>query len=673
MLLNDEGVTAMKDGGFVPVPLTNVTITDDFWSSYTDLVRNTVIPYQWEALNDRIPGAEPSYAIRNFEIAAGVRQGEFGGMVFQDSDLAKWLEAVGYSLATHPDKDLEAIADWTIDLIVSAQQDDGYINTYFTIKEPDKRWTNLQECHELYCAGHMMEAAVAYYEATGKRKLLDAMCRFADYIDTVLGPEEGKIHGYPGHQEIELALVKLHRVTGEEKYLRLAEYFIDERGKSPSFFEAEWKRRDGISHWSKGRTPSPDLAYNQAHLPVREQSVAVGHSVRAVYMYSAMADLARLTGDPELLAACQRLWDNVTKRQMYITGGIGSTHIGEAFSFDWDLPNDTVYAETCASVGLIFFAQRMLAIHPKSEYADVMERALYNIILASMSRDGKCYFYVNPLEVWPEASDKNPDKRHVKSERQKWFGCSCCPPNVARLLASLGQYIYTASGDTVYAHLYIGSKADVEVAGSNVAISQTSRLPRDGWARFEVNVSAPTHFRLALRVPEWSEGDVRVMVNGLAHEGTVEDGYLIVDREWLDADIVQVTFAMQPRLMQAHPNVRADAGRVSITRGPLIYCLESVDHAAPLSSLSLNPQSELRATLDDGLFGGTVVIEADGVAQNTAWGEDELYRPYAPESQPAKIRAVPYYVWGNRGTGEMTVWMDAGEVATDVRLQLRHT
>ncbi len=663
----------MKDGGFAPVPLTNVKITDDFWSSYTDLVRNTVIPYQWEALNDRIPGAEPSYAIRNFEIAAGVRQGEFGGMVFQDSDLAKWLEAVGYSLATHPDKDLEAIADWTIDLIVSAQQDDGYINTYFTIKEPDKRWTNLQECHELYCAGHMMEAAVAYYEATGKRKLLDAMCRFADYIDTVLGPEEGKIHGYPGHQEIELALVKLHRVTGEEKYLRLAEYFIDERGKSPSFFEAEWKRRDGISHWSKGRTPSPDLAYNQAHLPVREQSVAVGHSVRAVYMYSAMADLARLTGDPELLAACQRLWDNVTKRQMYITGGIGSTHIGEAFSFDWDLPNDTVYAETCASVGLIFFAQRMLAIHPKSEYADVMERALYNIILASMSRDGKCYFYVNPLEVWPEASDKNPDKRHVKSERQKWFGCSCCPPNVARLLASLGQYIYTASGDTVYAHLYIGSKADVEVAGSNVAISQTSRLPRDGWARFEVNVSAPTHFRLALRVPEWSEGDVRVMVNGLAHEGTVEDGYLIVDREWLDADIVQVTFAMQPRLMQAHPNVRADAGRVSITRGPLIYCLESVDHAAPLSSLSLNPQSELRATLDDGLFGGTVVIEADGVAQNTAWGEDELYRPYAPESQPAKIRAVPYYVWGNRGTGEMTVWMDAGEVATDVRLQLRHT
>lgn len=328
-------------------------IKDEFWGRYIKLVQDVVIPYQYEALHDRVPEAEPSHAIANFEIAAGRKSGEFKGWVFQDSDVAKWLEAVGYSLSIRRDPELERQADEVIDLVGEAQQPDGYLDTYFIVKEPGKRWTNLQDCHELYCAGHFIEAAVAYYEATGKDKLLNIVRRLVDHIADVFGPEEGKLKGYDGHQEIELALVKLYRLTGEKKHLELSSFFIDQRGQEPNFLRKEWEERGQVTHWS-GKTDKTDLAYLQAHLPVREQSVAVGHSVRAVYMYTAMADLAAHTGDQSLREACERLWHNMTRKQMYITGGIGSTHHGEAFTFDYDLPNDTVYAETCASIGLIF-------------------------------------------------------------------------------------------------------------------------------------------------------------------------------------------------------------------------------------------------------------------------------------------------------------------------------
>jgi DUF1680 family protein len=397
-----------KLGSSQSVSSKQVFIEDPLWSSYSRLVKEVVIPYQYEALHDRVPDADPSYAIRNFQIAAGKEEGEFGGMVFQDSDLAKWIEAVGYSLITNPDPDLEKMVDEVIDLIEAAQQQDGYLNTYFTIKEPDKKWTNLMECHEMYCAGHMVEAAVAYYEATGKRKLLDVVCRFVDHIDAIFGPEPGKIQGYDGHQEIELALIKLYQTTGDDKHLRLSQFFIEERGKKPEFFLQEWEKRGKTSHWGAGKH-LPNLAYFQSHLPVREQTEAVGHAVRAVYMYSAMADIAAHTHDITLYEACKRLWSNMVHKQMYITGGIGSTHHGEAFSFDYDLPNDTVYAETCASIGLIFFARRMLQIEASNEYADVMERALYNTVISGISLDGKHYFYVNPLEVWPKASELNPE------------------------------------------------------------------------------------------------------------------------------------------------------------------------------------------------------------------------------------------------------------------------
>jgi hypothetical protein len=645
-----------------------VRIEDGFWGAFTELVRRTVIPYQWEALNDRLPDAEPSYAVSNFRVAAGDEAGKHGGMVFQDSDLAKWLEAVGYSLAGHPDPELERIADGMIDLIARAQQENGYLNTYFTLQEPGQMWTNLHEAHELYCAGHMMEAAVAYYESTGKRQLLDVVCKFADCIDTVFGREEGKLRGYDGHQEIELALVKLYEATGEERYLRLAQFFIDERGREPHFFIEECKLRDGYSHWRRAKQPIPtvsQLAYNQAHKPVREQDTAVGHSVRAMYMYTAMADLARLTGDRELHEACRRLWDNTTKKQMYITGGIGSTHHGEAFSFDYDLPNDTVYAETCASIGLIFFARRMLQLEAKSEYADVMERALYNNVIGSMSQDGKHYFYVNPLEVWPQASAGNPDRHHVKAVRQKWFGCSCCPPNVARLLSSLNEYIYTAAPaqNTVYAHLFIGSEAEFELAAGHVAIKQQSRLPWEGYVRFELEAVPDSAFTLALRIPAWCGGQAALKVNGATAVYEVRDGYALVSRRWSVGDSVEWEPAMEAKLIAAHPEIRANAGKAAIERGPLVYCLEEADNgSSPLASLSIAPRTKLQARYAPELLGGAVVIEAEGCVDDTASWRQEAEAPYRPlvqlqAAQPVKLTAVPYYLWGNRRPGEMTVWI----------------
>ncbi|MFB5763556.1 glycoside hydrolase family 127 protein [Paenibacillus medicaginis] len=643
---------------------TQVYIQDDFWEDYSELIRNTVIPYQWEALNDRIEGAEPSYAIRNFRIAAGLEEGGFGGWIFQDSDLYKWLEAVSYSLRDRPDPELERIADEAVDLIGQAQHDNGYLNTYFTIKEPGKQWTNLYEAHELYCAGHLIEAAVAYYQATDKRKLLDISCRFADLIESLFGTEPGQMRAYCGHQEIELALVKLYGVTGEERYLNLSRYFIDERGSKPNYFVEEWERRGRTSIWNRG---TPNLEMYQSHLPVREQTVAVGHSVRAVYMYTAMADLARLTGDDSLREACERLWANVTRKQMYITGGIGATHLGEAFTFDYDLPNDTVYAETCASIGLIFWARRMLQLEAKSEYADVMERALYNNVLGSMSRDGKHFFYVNPLEVWPEASRKNPDKFHVKPVRQKWFGCSCCPPNVARLLSSLSDYIYDVSADgaTVYVHLYIGSEIGFAAPdGCLVTLHQRSQLPWQGRTEFSVSLAngagaAGTAFELALRVPDWFQNGRPVLkVNREIQDYRMENGYAKIERTWLEGDTLEWLLPMEAKLIAAHPQIRANAGKAAIQRGPLIYCVEEADNGAPLASLSMAGEPKLSERLVPDLFGGCIVVEGDGLADDSAsWPEGQPYQPLNKQTKPVRFKAIPYYLWGNRQPGEMSVWL----------------
>ncbi|NOU98834.1 glycoside hydrolase family 127 protein [Paenibacillus planticolens] len=643
-----------------PLSLKDVQITDDFWSAYIRLVREVVVPYQWEALNDRVEGAAPSHAIKNFKIAAGLETGEFYGMVFQDSDVSKWLEAVGYLLETGADPELEQLADEVIDIIDKAQHKDGYLNTYFTLKEPESRWTNLAECHELYCAGHFIEAAVAYYNATGKRKVLDVACRLGDCIDQVFGNGPDQINGYDGHQEIELALVKLYNVTQNEKYLSLSQFFLDERGKEPSFYEKEFHKRNMKVHF-----PMLDIvhdrAYSQAHVPVREQQTAEGHAVRAVYMCTGMADVAAATGDTELLEACRRLWRNMVSKRMYITGAIGSMEHGEAFSLDYDLPNDTAYAETCASIGLIFFAQRMLQIEANSEYADVMEQALYNTVISGMSRDGKRFFYVNPLEVWPEAIGKNHTVNHVKAERQGWFGCACCPPNIARLLASLGQYIYNIQGRTVYANLYIGNQASVDIEGQQVKIVQQSQFPWEGLAQFQIETEKEVAFTLALRIPKWCrEAKLHVQGETISLAEVCTNGYAYINRTWQPGDRVELVLPMQVGRMIGHPNVRANIGKVALQRGPLVYCLEEADNGSSLHRVFVEreTESEDETRFEDELLGGIQTINVRGKRlESSGWG-DHLYRDNAETyMNKVALKFIPYYAWANRGSGEMTVWV----------------
>ncbi|MBD2867636.1 glycoside hydrolase family 127 protein [Paenibacillus arenilitoris] len=652
------GQTASTDKAR-PVSMKDVRIQDDFWNYYIDLVRDVVVPYQWEAINDRVEGAERSGAVSNFKIAAGLAEGEFYGFVFQDTDVAKWLEAVAYLLVSKRDAALEQVADEMIDIIGKAQQPNGYLNTYFTIKEPEGKWTNLTECHELYTAGHMIEAGVAYYKATGKRKLLDIVSRAADNIAEVFGDGPGQIAGYDGHQEIELALVKLYEATGERRYLELSRYFIDKRGQQPSFFVEEAERRGWTTHWRKNKIHI-DHAYFQAHQPVREQEAAAGHAVRVVYMLAGMADVARETGDETLLEACRRLWDNIANKQMYVTGGIGSMAQGEAFSFDYDLPNDTIYSETCAAIGLIFFAHRMLQLEPNSRYADVMERALYNTVLGGMSRDGRHFFYVNPLEVTPGVCEgRNKNFNHVKPVRQEWFGCACCPPNIARLLASLGEYVYSVKGDTVYAHLYIGGEAELAVGGAKLRLKQEAGVPWEGKARFEVSLAQPSSFALALRVPDWAAG-AEVLVNGAAYpiDGRVRDGYAVIDREWADGDVAELALEMPVMRVRSHPLVKGNASKVALQRGPLVYCVEEADNGPQLQQLMLPLDAKLEVGFDAELAGGLKLITAEALRlELPQWGS-QLYRTDSGASlKPAVATFIPYYAWANRGKGEMAVWV----------------
>lgn len=638
------------------VPKKKVRINDEFWGKYIDLIKNVVIPYQWDKLNDLIDNKEPSHAIRNFKIAAGLTEGDFYGQVFQDSDIAKWLEAVGYILTVNPDPELENKADEVIDIIEKAQQDDGYLNTYFTIKEPDKRWADLRDGHELYCAGHMIEAAITYYEATGKRKLLDVVCRFADYIDTVFGTEPGKKRGYPGHSEIELALVKLYRATGEKKYLTLSKYFIDERGKNPNYFnlEVEASKVSTNEIWKK-----LGLKYYQAHLPVRSQVTAEGHSVRAVYLYSGMADIAIETGEQLLIKACKKLWSNIVTKRMYITGGIGSTSFGESFTFDYDLPNDTVYSETCASVGLVFFAQRMLQIDQDSSYADIMEKALYNSVISGISLDGKKFFYANPLEVWPEASEKSKIREHIKVTRQSWFGCACCPPNVTRLLASIGRYIYSVNEDEIYTHLYIGSETEVDISGSNVKIKQETQYPWSERVKISISLDAEKEFSLLLRIPGWCD-NAKIYINGeeVNVSGIKVKGYARLERVWKNGDIVELVLPMVVQRKKAHPGVRANIGKVAIQRGPIVYCLEEVDNGPNLHEIVLPVKSELKAEFDENMLGGVTVVTARAQRYNSNWTDNELYRVGENSKyRPFTVKFIPYYAWTNRTPGEMMVWI----------------
>ncbi|MDU5730122.1 MAG: glycoside hydrolase family 127 protein [Citrobacter freundii] len=635
------------------VDLHKLTVSDPFLGQYQQLVRDVVIPYQWDALNDRIAEAEPSHAIENFRIAAGLQDGEFYGMVFQDSDVAKWLEAVAWSLCQKPDAELEKTADEVIELVAAAQCEDGYLNTYFTVKAPDERWTNLAECHELYCAGHLIEAGVAFFQATGKRRLLEVVCRLADHIDSVFGLRENQLRGYPGHPEIELALMRLYEVTQQPRYMALVNYFVEQRGAQPHFYDEEYEKRGQTSYW---HTYGPawmvkDKPYSQAHQPISEQQTAIGHAVRFVYLMTGVAHLARLSQDEGKRQDqdegkrqdCLRLWKNMAQRQLYITGGIGSQSSGEAFSSDYDLPNDSVYAESCASIGLMMFARRMLEMEADSQYADVMERALYNTVLGGMALDGKHFFYVNPLEVHPKSLKFNHPKSlkfnhiydHVKPVRQRWFGCACCPPNIARVLTSIGHYIYTPRQDALYINMYVGNSMEVPVVNGSLKLRISGDYPWHEQVKITIESPQSVYHTLALRLPDWCSAP-QVLLNGQPVEQDIRKGYLHISRTWQEGDTLSLTLPMPVRRVYGNPLVRHVAGKVAIQRGPLVYCLEQADNGEELHNLWLPKESEFRVFEGKGLFSHKMLIQAEGV----------------------KLTFIPWFSWANRGEGEMRIWIN---------------
>jgi DUF1680 family protein len=559
---------------------------------------------------------------------------------FWDSDVAKWIEAASYSLATHPDPELDALLDEVIDKSAGAQQEDGYLNIYFTVVEPQNRWVNLAHWHELYCAGHLMEAAVAHFQATGKRSLLDVMCRYADYIDSVFGP--GKRDGTPGHEEIELALVKLYHTTGEERYLKLSQFFLDQRGQQPSYFKKELGKLN--PEWGDRFNPE----YCQDHLPVREQSEVVGHAVRAMYLYCGMADVANETGDQGLLDACERLWSNVCLKRMYVTGGIGPSRHNEGFTGDYDLPNESAYAETCAAIGLVFWNHRLLQLRGDGRFADVMERALYNGTISGVSLDGTKFFYVNPLES------------RGNHHRQDWFGCACCPPNIARLIASIGGYVYSQAENDAYVHLYIQGSGTLQIGGQQVVLKQETDYPWDGRIMLSTKLESPAVFGLNLRIPGWSQNaTLTVNDEALDVEMVTKLGYARIEREWKAGDQVELTLPMPVERIEAHPSVRQDVGHVALQRGPVVYCLEQVDNPVPPHRIALPRDAELKPHFEVNLLGGVTVIKSDALAVDDLDWSNTLYRSEPAKLKPFEITAIPYYAWDHREPGEMRVWIRA--------------
>jgi DUF1680 family protein len=506
------------------------------------------------------------------------------------------------------------------------------------------KWKNLRDWHEMYCAGHMMEAAVAYYQATGKRALLDAMSRNAGHIGDTFGREAGKRRGYCGHPEIELALVKLARATGNRAYMDLSKYMIDERGQQPHYYDLEARERgdDPATFWAKS------YEYCQAHLPIREQTQAVGHAVRAMYLFSAVADLADEYEDATLLAAAERIWDAMVSRRMYLTGGIGPSHNNEGFTRDYDLPDETAYAETCAAIGLVLWGSRMLQFAGDGRYADVVERALYNGMLSGVSLDGTHFFYENPL-----ASIGH-------HHRTPWFVCPCCPPNVARTIASVGGYFYSTGANDLWLHLYGQNDASVNIAGNAVCVRQETQYPWAGAVKLQFTLDAPQRWTLHLRVPGWC-AQWSCAVNGEAVSATPSNGYIALERTWQAGDSVTFHMDMPVQAVYAHPSVRQMQGRAALQRGPLVYCLEGVDHAgAELERISIDASKldQFDVVHDAGLLGGVTVLKGQGEMLTDAGWDGLLYRYNRPSSHaPIQITAIPYYAWDNRDAGEMRVWL----------------
>nr|WP_132313872.1 beta-L-arabinofuranosidase domain-containing protein [Martelella mediterranea] len=624
---------------FRPVDHAAVAFDGGFWKSWKDTVRTVTIPTQHKRLEE-----EGFLEVLDFEkppgpLARPIQPSGLSMQHFFDSDFGKWIEAASYTLKQNPDGKLETQIDAIVEKLEQGQMEDGYLHSWFIRREPENRWTNLRDLHEMYSMGHLLEGAIAYFEATGKRRFLDVMIRAMDHIAATFGREGGKLRGYGAHAEIELALVKLYRVTGEDRFLKLGTYLVEERGQQPSYYDEEARKR--------GEDPADYVyktyAYSQAHAPVREQPDVAGHAVRAMYFYCAVADLAYENDDPTLKAVCDRFFDDLTGDKLYVTGGIGPSAENEGFTRPFDLPNESAYAETCAAVSLGFWSHRMAQIDLDARYTDQLETVLFNGALSGISRDGEHYFYENVLES------------HGQNRRWKWHYCPCCPTNIARFITSLGQYFYTVKDDAVAVHLYGENAADLNVGETFLRLKQSTAYPWEGDIAISLGLEAPSEFTLFLRVPGWCEG-AEISVNGapVDLDTVVSKGYAALKRHWQDGDSIRIHLPMPVERLYAHPAVSANAGRVSLKRGPVVYCVEEADIGIEPQLLRLPRDVALEPRFDGEFLGGAVLLEANARAAEMS---GPIYRKKAAKTAEKAITAIPYHLWANREAGGMQVWL----------------
>lgn len=584
------------------IDFSHVHIQDNFWSPRLSKHISATLPVCIDQIENQ------TGRMQNF-VNASKGEGEHSGIFFDDSDVYKALEGIAYSLINNPNPELEKKADEWIDKIAAAQQPDGYINTYYTLTGLDKRWKNMDK-HEMYCAGHMMEAAVAYYQATGKRKLLDVSTRMADHMMSLFGPD--KRHWVPGHEEIELALVKLYQTTQEQKYLDFANWLLEERGHG---------------HGTKGDEGKWDPAYYQDVLPVRELTDISGHAVRCMYLYCGMADVAALKKDTGYVAALDRLWDDVVLRNMYVTGGIGSSRHNEGFTEDYDLPNLDAYCETCASVGMVYWNQRMNQFTGDSKYVDVLERSMYNGALAGVSLAGDRFFYVNPLESKGD------------HHRQAWYGCACCPSQISRFLPSIGNYIYGTSDKALWVNLYMGNTTQIQIDNKEVTLKQETNYPWDGQVKLTVTSAQPLNKELRIRIPGWCK-NYTLSVNGNQVKASTDKGYAVI-KDWKSGDRIDLNMEMPVEIVSADPRVKQNIGKRAVQRGPLVYCLEEIDNPKNFANSNLTASTSFEVKDEPGKLGGIKSVEATTGDQ--------------------KLSLIPYYTWDNRDAGKMEVWIDYKE------------
>lgn len=584
------------------IDFSHVKINDNFWSPRLSKHVSATLPVCIDQIENQ------TGRIRNFENAAK-GEGEHSGIFFDDSDVYKALEGMAYSLINNPDPELEKKADEWIDKFAAAQQPDGYINTFYTLTGLDKRWTNMDK-HEMYCAGHMIEAGVAYYQATGKRKLLDECIRMTDHMMSQFGP--GKRHWVPGHEEIELALVKLYQTTQEQKYLDFAYWLLEERGHG---------------HGTMGDEGKWNPVYYQDIVPVRQLTDISGHAVRCMYLYCGMADVAALKNDTGYIAAMDRLWDDVVHRNMYITGGIGSSRDNEGFTEDYDLPNLDAYCETCASVGMVLWNQRMNQLTGDSKYIDVLERSLYNGALAGISLGGDRFFYVNPLESKGD------------HHRQEWYGCACCPSQLSRFLPSIGNYIYASSDDALWVNLYIGNTGQIRIGETDILLTQETDYPWDGSVKLTISTSQPLEKEIRLRIPDWCK-TYDLSINGKRINVPKEKGYAVI-KDWKSQDVIALDMDMPVEIVAADPHVKENFDKRAIQRGPLVYCMEEIDNPVYFDQIQLSPSTTFQTAFASDILNGIKTIKTNGRAQSATF--------------------IPYYAWDNRKAGKMRVWIPYNE------------